>query len=256
MSTIRVFTDGACENNGRANAKASYAAFFPDHEDWSFAKRVPDEESQTNQRGELLAIHEAVKYVLEKSPPEATHLHIFTDSMYSKNCLTAWLPGWLKNQWKTSSGGSVVHRDLIEETSRNLAKFQAYTITHVAAHTGGKDENSRHNARVDQMAVNVLHPEVKDIKPVSTTEGPLKDLPLTMMGPPMEERQILQWCRSHLEELDTDAVNQALFKAFHQTLKKNGYEIETQRIHKKKVVRLVAASHLITESKSTIQKDE
>lgn len=81
MSTIRVFTDGACEHNGRANAKASYAVFFPDYEEWSFANPVPADQLQSNQRGELLAIREAVKFVLEKSPPESTHLHIFTDSM-------------------------------------------------------------------------------------------------------------------------------------------------------------------------------
>jgi hypothetical protein len=72
------------------------------------------------------------------------------------------------------------------------------------------------------MAVNVLHPEIKEVNPVSTTEGPLKDLPLVMMGPPLEERQILNWCRSHIDELDSDSVNHGLFKAFHQTLKKNG----------------------------------
>ena len=256
---IRVFTDGACKNNGKANSRASYAAWFPDHPEWSVAELVPNEELQTNQRAELRAIHSAVNVALEKSgdPSEAT-LQIYTDSMYCKNCLTTWLPSWLRNDWKNTESKPVAHRDLIEETSNNLPRFKQYIITYVKAHTGGHDELSRHNEKVDQMAVNVLreeeHPTSKEIVQVSTTATPFEGLPLAMMGPPVEEKVITDWCKLHLDKLDPTALKTALFMAFQKTIHKNGYDIEKQRLSKVTLVRLVAKSHLVTEGITIVKE--
>lgn len=87
---MRVFTDGACSHNGKPGAKAGYAVWFPDHSDWSISKRVPSDQSQTNQRGELSAIHEAVKILTERGYLDED-IVIYTDSDYSINCLTKWL---------------------------------------------------------------------------------------------------------------------------------------------------------------------
>jgi ribonuclease HI len=98
---MKVFTDGACKSNGKAGASASYAGWFPDNKELSFATKMPPEESQTNQRAELKAIHDSVKIVFEKIGKE-TSLEIYTDSQYSKNCLTTWLSAWIKKGWKTT----------------------------------------------------------------------------------------------------------------------------------------------------------
>ena len=58
---IRVFTDGACRANGKANADAAYAGYFPDNKEWSFATKMPATEMQTNQRAELKAIHDSIE---------------------------------------------------------------------------------------------------------------------------------------------------------------------------------------------------
>ena len=87
---ISMFTDGACKANGKKNSHASYAFYFPEHKDWSFAAKVPLEEPQTNNRGELKAIHEGILVAMEKcGSPEEFTLHIYTDSAYSKDCLTS-----------------------------------------------------------------------------------------------------------------------------------------------------------------------
>ena len=65
---MRVFTDGACKSNGKVGASASYAGWFPEQKEWSFATKMPPNEQQTNQRAELKAIHDSVKIVYEKSP--------------------------------------------------------------------------------------------------------------------------------------------------------------------------------------------
>lgn len=255
MTSIRVFTDGACEGNGKRGARASYACWFPENKELSIAKRVPDEDGQTNQRAEMLAIAESVRIVLSKFPSDEVDFKIYTDSMYSKDCLTKWIQGWIKNDWKTSAGGPVKHRDLIEETSRNLAKFKSYMIIHVAAHTGGTDEFSKHNEIVDKMAVQVLHPE-EEVKVVqSNTESPIVGCPLQLMGPPVSERTIVEWCKANLDKLDQTALTSSLMTVLSKTVKKNGFEVVKQKLHRNNQYRLVSANHLIA-GNTTIIKEE
>jgi len=250
---IRVFTDGACRANGKADADAAYAAWFPDQPEWSFATKMPASEMQTNQRAELKAIHDAVNVIFEKcGSPAETSLQIFTDSMYSKNCLTTWLPGWMKKKWRTAEGTDVKHRDLIEHLSLRLTKFKDYTITYVKAHTGGKDELSVNNDIVDRMAVAVLVPK-EEVKVISRTEGIFPDLPLSIMGPPLEEAKIIEWCKTHLDLLDKQALKVGLFGAFTKTVKKNGCETVVQKIGTTRVVRLT--SGLIKEGITVIKQE-
>ena len=249
---IRLFTDGACKANGKKQAQASYAGFFPENKEWSFADRIPESESQTNQRGELKAIYEGVRVAIEKcgAPAEFT-LEIYTDSTYSRDCLTAWLPGWLRNDWKTAAGKSVLHRDLIEGTSLLLPQFRGFSITYVKAHTGKQDELSRYNDVVDKMAVGVLVP--KEVKEISTNNDVLPGLPLKMMGGPVEEHIIHEWCLANIDKLDSNALKSALFSAFKKTIQKNGYDLDTQVINKTKVVRLVSAT-LVKEGVTIIKQ--
>lgn len=251
---VRIFTDGACQGNGRTGAKASYACWFPDNKELSCSGRVPEDEQQTNQRGELMAIHRGVKVLSEKMDPSEIDVKIFTDSTYSKNSLTVWLPLWINNGWKTSTGKDVCHRDLIEETSNILIKFKSYTISYVAAHTGKNDELSRNNHIVDRMAVEVLEP-VKETKIIvdSNDKVPFEGCPITLMGPPVAEDKLTKWCREHLDSLDQDLLNSALLSALSKTLKKKGFELEKQKLYRSNIYRLT--SGLITD-KPIITKEE
>lgn len=252
---IRVFTDGACEGNGKKGARASYAIWFPDNKELSVAAVVPEDQQQTNNRGELLAISEAVKICSTNFTPSEVELEIYTDSMYSINCLSIWLPGWISKGWKTSSNGNVSHRDLIEETSKLLVKFKSHKFTHVEAHTGKQDDLSVNNDIVDKMAVNVLHPPA-EVKVIQTNkESPIEGLPIQLMGPPVTERTLTEWCKQNLDKLDNDALSVALVGALTKTVRKNGFEIVKQKLHKSCQYRLVTKSHLILEN-SIITKEE
>jgi ribonuclease HI len=250
---IRVFTDGACSKNGQESAKASYAFWLPEHKELSKANFVPADQTQTNNRGELLAIYEAVKCIHENFPANEVELQVYTDSMYAKNCLTIWLPGFIERNWKTSgykgsASSDVKNRDLIEETTKLFPKFKSYILTYVPAHTGGEDELSRHNEIVDRMAVAVLNPEAATIKIVHTNvQKPIEGFPIELMGPPVAEGTLIQWCRDNLEKLDEDTLNTALLQVATKTLKKNGFILEKQRLHRSVVYRL-AANNLIAEA--------
>ena len=228
---IKLFTDGACKSNGKRGAQGSYAYYFPDHPEWSGAFRIPEGEQQTNNRGELRAIHAGVQKALEMTGGSG-ELCIYTDSTYSRDCLTKWIPGWLKNQWKTAEGKDVSHRDLIEETVMLLTKFTRHQVTYVKAHTGGQDENSVNNDIVDKMAVRVLVPE--EVKTVSTTESVFPGLDFKMMGPPVDYTVIVQWCLKNQDKLDVAALHTAMFTAFQKTIHKIGYDTEVQTVNKKK----------------------
>lgn len=249
---VIVFTDGACTNNGKSKARAAWAVWFPDHQSISAADFVPEDENQTNQRAELTAIRNSVK-IVEKNFSNDTDLQIFTDSQYSKDCLTKWLPAWVSNDWKTKQGKPVCHRDLIEETSNILSMFKSYTVIHVEAHTGGVDYNSQNNAIVDKMATRILNPK-EEVRVISNTEAPIEGLPIALMGPPVSDSVLIEWCRSNLTLLDPQALNAALISALSKTVKKKGFELVKQKLHRTTNYRLVSSS-LITET-TVITKEE
>lgn len=232
---MRVFTDGACSHNGKPGAKAGYAVWFPDHPDWSISKRVPNDQSQTNQRGELSAIHEAVKILTEKGYLDED-IVIYTDSDYSINCLTKWLPGWKSRNWKTSEGKDVLHRDLIEETSGRLSKFKSYRFHHVRAHTGGGDDLSKNNDVVDRMARSSIDDTVKVEVPAVADEL-FPGCPLRVLGPPVSQEAIAVWLRGHLDVLDKDILNKHLMKAFSEMCKTRDINLTKQTIQKTPMLR-------------------
>jgi ribonuclease HI len=238
---LEVYTDGGCTHNGKQNAQASYGYYFPEHKELSFASRVPADQPQTNNRGELLGILEAIKKAQASFPAADVNLHVFTDSEYSKNCITKWLPGWIAKGWKTSSGTAVLNRDLIEDISGRLLCFESHTFTYVRAHTGGDDEMSKNNHIVDRMVSNILNPE--EAVPVAKVDvkGPLQ-----MMGPPVSETQLYNWCIANLKELDPVILRTSIISAYTKSMKKNGYEVTKQKLHRTNEYRLIAGNHLTT----------
>jgi ribonuclease HI len=133
MAVTRVFTDGACSDNGRKGAKAAWAAVFPDYPEFTCSGRLEGE--QTNNRAEFTA---AIK-ALEISNGA---LHIFTDSQLLVNIVTG--------RWKAK-----VNLDLVERLGQ-LTKDREVTWTHVRAHTGKNDEVSLWNAEADRRATDCL----------------------------------------------------------------------------------------------------
>lgn len=227
---IHVYTDGACIQNGKQGAKASFAGWFPEKKELSFSKLLEDEQ-KTNQRAELKAIYESIKIAKENGYES---IKIYTDSLYSKKCLTEWVEGWIKKNWKTTDGNDVKHRDLIEGSYELLKTFKEYSFVHVKAHTGNKDELSINNDIVDKMASKLLFEKIEEKDP----EQLFPDLQLSFMGSPLEETKIIEWCKTHYELLDEHSFHSALFSAFQSTLKKNGIDSTIQQINKTRYLRI------------------
>lgn len=241
---MRVFTDGACSHNGRPGAKAGYGVWFPDHPDLSEAALIPARQSQTNQRAELTAIARAIAILDEKGFHDVD-IVIYTDSEYSVNCLTKWLPGWVARNWKTSAGGDVLHRDLIEETSKRLSKCKSHRFVHVRAHTGGLDDLSKNNDIVDRMARGTIDDTIRDVVPAAV-DVLFDGCPLQLMGSPISQAHIVSWMKSNLSTLDQSVVDKHLFKAFTELCKSKEVALTKQTIQKQPMIRAERMSLQIT----------
>jgi ribonuclease HI len=248
---MRVFTDGSCTSNGRKGAKAGFAAWFPDHPSWSSAFRVPDDQDQTNNRAELSAIQLAVKTLEDRGEIDCD-LVIYSDSEYSINCLTSWLPGWMSRGWKTAAGKDVLHQDLIKDITSRLSKFKSHRFVHVKAHTGGLDDLSKQNAVVDKMAQDVVNGVVPTPEVPVVVDELFPGCPLRIMGGPIQQKDIVAWIRSSMDTLDKDLIDKHLYKAFIEMCKARDVQLTRQIIAKTPVIR-AEHGHLQIESVDKVE---
>ena len=209
--------------------------WFPEHPTLGVSERLLPPQPQTNQRAELSAIARAAA-LLDEHGYHDVDVVIYTDSEYSVNCLTKWMPGWVARNWKTSAGGDVLHRDLIEETAKRLSKCKSHRFVHVRAHTGGTDDLSKHNDIVDRMARSTIDDTVSS-SPAPATELILEGCPLQLLGSPVALSSVLTWMKSNLSTLDQTIVDKHLFKAFTELCKVRDVTLTKQTIQKQPMLR-------------------
>jgi ribonuclease HI len=73
----------------------------------------------TNNRMELRSVLDALHGI-----PGGETVEITSDSRYVIDALTRWIGGWRRKGWRTSTGGAVMNRDLIEEISAREAELK------------------------------------------------------------------------------------------------------------------------------------
>jgi ribonuclease HI len=129
-STLYIFTDGACKNNGKSNAVGGYGFYIPSLDKLK-AKNV---ESPTNQKCELLAIQKSLQYLDTIDLSQYNSIIICSDSMYSINCITKWSKNWEKSNWKTAKGENVKHDTIIKTILELYKKYNFIKFKHVFSH--------------------------------------------------------------------------------------------------------------------------
>ena len=92
-NTIEIYTDGACFNNGKQNARCGAGIWFGENDQRNLAIRTPGRH-QSNQIGELTATILAIQ-----TTPHFTPIKIKTDSTYVINGLTKYLLTWENQGW-------------------------------------------------------------------------------------------------------------------------------------------------------------
>lgn len=150
-----IFCDGACSGNGTRAAYGGWAwAFWPslahgEPAHYGAGKlKVPYGAAATNQRAELTALLESIRFA--SSHPELK-ITIYTDSMYSINCTSKWGPGWKRAGWKRGSGEPLQNLDIIKPLVE-LWK-PCWHLQHVRGHQTGSGPEVHGNNWVDRAAV-------------------------------------------------------------------------------------------------------
>lgn len=129
---IMVYTDGACSNN--PGGPGGWAATLNYEERYDVLSGHSLE--TTNNRMELTAVVEAIKYLVEKK--KCSKIIINSDSAYVVNGVNkGWIHEWAKKGWKTNQNNELANADLWKElftyyTKRNVSIF----FNKVAGHSG------------------------------------------------------------------------------------------------------------------------
>ena len=132
---ISAYTDGACFENGKANARCGSGIWFGPNQHRNKAIRIPGEE-QSNQVGEIAAI-----IITAETIPQSWPLKIYTDSQYVIDGLTMHLRDWENNGWI-----GVKNAALFKKAAYVLRKRSAPTVFQwVKGHSGveGNEESDQ-----------------------------------------------------------------------------------------------------------------
>ena len=137
---IDIYTDGACSGN-------------PGKGGWGVYLKIDNEEIQlngakdntTNNRMELTAVIEALKYLKCKS-----NINLFTDSKYVMQGIKEWIHNWKKNNWKTSKKEPVKNKELWIELDK-LVSLHNIQWKWVKGHSGDYG-----NERADYLATTAI----------------------------------------------------------------------------------------------------
>lgn len=144
MSTFELYADGACQPN-------------PGTGGWAFILRNSDnpaneismsggEKQSTNNRMELKAAIEGLRYFRDYILTNNEKLILVLDSKYVLNGISQWSDNWIKQGWKKKNGKPVLNADMWQEIL-SLTNNLDITFQHVRGHSGEK-----YNEKCDQLA--------------------------------------------------------------------------------------------------------
>lgn len=135
---IKVFTDGSCVNLNKPNCRAGCGVYFGDKRDISYEIIRG---KKTNQVAELKACILALHRIMETEKLDKKKIIIYSDSMYTINCVTKWAKGWEKNNWKKSTGEKIINKKLIKKLYY-LTNNMNVEYKHVRAHKKEPKKNT------------------------------------------------------------------------------------------------------------------
>lgn len=157
-----IYTDGACSNNGRKNAKAGYGVYISENNPNNISERVVGK--QTNNVAEVLAIIKALELIKnntkllttsnnnkDKNNDNITQWVIVTDSKYALRYATTLGEKYNKENWKTD----IPNKELVKQLyllTQDVKKYKNVEFQKVEAHTGKQDKHSLGNERADKLA--------------------------------------------------------------------------------------------------------
>jgi ribonuclease HI len=139
---VTIYTDGACSGNPGPGGWGVILMSRPHRKELSGG-----EAETTNNRMELLAAIAALEALKR---PSRVDLH--TDSEYVKNGISAWIHGWKRNGWRTSTRQPVKNAELWQRLDAAQARHEVHWHW-VKGHAGHPE-----NERADELAREGMRP--------------------------------------------------------------------------------------------------
>ena len=136
MSTVDIYTDGACRGNPGPGGWAAILLSGGRERELSGA-----ESATTNNRMELLAVIHALAALKRR-----VQARVYTDSQYVRLGMTEWLAGWKARGWRTADRKPVRNQDLWRQLDQ-LAAGHEIEWHWVKGHSGNPG-----NERCDALA--------------------------------------------------------------------------------------------------------
>ena len=135
---LAISIDGACRRNGKPDCVSSGGVYIEQLD--ANNEKIKDslilsayETCSTNQRGELLALIQALQYTISNKQDAM----IITDSEYLFNAMTNnWCGIWESRNWQTTSGGQVKNIDMWKDIKAlyDSRKDLDITFYHIKGH--------------------------------------------------------------------------------------------------------------------------
>ena len=149
---INIYTDGACPFNGTNRATCGIGIHFceTNRNKLNDVSELLLVDNPTNNYAELFAIDRAIKIIIDKNLTDK-HIHLYTDSKYSIDCITKWYKGWVKKDKLDRP-----NIDVIKSIYDNIQKLNI-DFHHVFAHTKRNDKHSLGNSRADSLATKCVY---------------------------------------------------------------------------------------------------
>jgi ribonuclease HI len=136
MSTVEIYTDGACRGNPGPGGWGATLEMGEHFRELSGAEAMT-----TNNRMELMAVISALEALKRPVP-----IKLYTDSEYVRRGITEWLKSWKARGWKTADRKPVKNQDLWERLDA-IASRHEIEWHWVKGHSGVPG-----NERVDRLA--------------------------------------------------------------------------------------------------------
>src|SRR5262245_2079166 len=139
---VAIYTDGACSGNPGPGGWGAILMSGTHRKELSGGEAVT-----TNNRMELMAAISALEAL---KAPSRVDLH--TDSEYVKNGISAWIHGWKRNGWRTSTKQPVKNAELWQrlDAARGRHDVHWHWVRGHAGHT--------ENERADELAREGMRP--------------------------------------------------------------------------------------------------
>ncbi|KAF2704177.1 ribonuclease H-like protein [Pleomassaria siparia CBS 279.74] len=117
-----VYIDGACRDNGRSNARASYGVYFGTGSPHNANGIVPNSVPQTSTRAEIEALAKAIDIIFSicNQDYRLSDIKIATDSSFLVKAMSEWVEGWIEAKGMGLNGRKVAHYERLKELHEKL----------------------------------------------------------------------------------------------------------------------------------------